>query len=244
MTVHASKNWNIQVATLDNLDALAALEEACFSVPWSRKSFEAELEGNQFSRMLIVPHSEYGQKIQVLGYICVWMVFEEIRFLNLAVHQEFRRQGLATQLISQALHIGIEEGCCRGMLEVRASNQAARKLYESFHFQEYATRISYYTRPTEDGILMTLESLVPLYSERRYERGRLVGSQASITQFHHEPGERGYPMVTDEHIAENLRTSNEEYRELEESHHRLDAELQQLLKHHVLTPQEEVLKKQ
>ena len=50
-------------------------------------------------------------------------------------------------------------------------------------------------------------------------------------------------MVTDEHIAESLRTSNEEYRELEESHHRLDAELQQLLKRHVLTPQEEILKK-
>ena len=51
-------------------------------------------------------------------------------------------------------------------------------------------------------------------------------------------------MVTDEHIVESLRASNEEYRELEESHHRLDVELQQLLKHHVLTPQEEILKKQ
>ncbi len=51
-------------------------------------------------------------------------------------------------------------------------------------------------------------------------------------------------MVTEEHIAENLRTSNKEYRELEESHHRLDEELQQLLKRHVLTPQEEILKKQ
>ena len=50
-------------------------------------------------------------------------------------------------------------------------------------------------------------------------------------------------MVTDEQIAEGLRTSNQEYQELEESHHRLDAELQQLLKHHVLTPQEELLKK-
>lgn len=180
MTVHASKNWNIQVATLENLDALVALEEACFSVPWSRKSFEAELEGNQFSRVLIVPHSEYGHKIQVLGYICTWIVFEEIRFLNLAVHQEFRRLGLATQLISQALHIGIEEGCCRGMLEVRASNQAAKKLYESVNFQGYATRKAYYTRPAEDGILMTLEPLVPPYAERSYEHGRIVGSQASI----------------------------------------------------------------
>lgn len=51
-------------------------------------------------------------------------------------------------------------------------------------------------------------------------------------------------MATDEQIEESLRNSNEEYRELEESHHRLDAELQQLLKRHVLTPQEEVLKKQ
>ncbi|MEJ2232043.1 MAG: YdcH family protein [Nitrospirales bacterium] len=51
-------------------------------------------------------------------------------------------------------------------------------------------------------------------------------------------------MMRDEQIAENLRASNVEYRELEESHHRLDAELQQLLKHHVLTPQEEILKKQ
>ncbi|MGB0909457.1 MAG: YdcH family protein [Nitrospirales bacterium] len=51
-------------------------------------------------------------------------------------------------------------------------------------------------------------------------------------------------MVTDEEVAAQLRTSNDEFRELEESHHRLDAELEMLLRNHVLTPQEEVLKKQ
>ena len=51
-------------------------------------------------------------------------------------------------------------------------------------------------------------------------------------------------MLTDEQIADLLLASNEEFRELHESHHRLDAELQELLKHHVLTPQEETLKKQ
>ncbi len=50
-------------------------------------------------------------------------------------------------------------------------------------------------------------------------------------------------MMTDDQIAESLRTSNQEYRDLQESHHRLDMELQQLLKHHVLTPQEETVKK-
>ena len=51
-------------------------------------------------------------------------------------------------------------------------------------------------------------------------------------------------MLTDDQIAEHLRQTNPDFRELEETHHRLDAELQELLKNHILTPQEEVLKKQ
>lgn len=51
-------------------------------------------------------------------------------------------------------------------------------------------------------------------------------------------------MLTDDQIAEHLRQANPDFRELEETHHRLDAELQELLKNHILTPQEEVLKKQ
>ena len=175
-TVHGSNPWNIQMATLENINVLVALEKACFSVPWSKKSFAAELEGNQFSRMLMVPHPEYGLEVQAIGYICAWMVFEEIRFLNLAVHQEFRRRGLATQLIGEAIRLGREEGCCRGMLEVRGSNNAAKKLYESFHFQAYATRKSYYTNPTEDAILMILEPLArPIQKGGKTAADQLVG---------------------------------------------------------------------
>jgi ribosomal-protein-alanine N-acetyltransferase len=170
----------IQEATRGNLDELVALDEICFSVPWSRKSFEAELTGNQFSRVLMIPHREYGRKVQAIAYICVWIIFEEIRFLNLAVHPEFRRQGFARQLIGEALRLGAKASCCRGMLEVRETNHAAIKLYQCFQFQSYATRKSYYTNPTEDAILMILEPLVPLDNERREERGQSVGSQTTI----------------------------------------------------------------
>jgi len=51
-------------------------------------------------------------------------------------------------------------------------------------------------------------------------------------------------MQTDDQIVEHLRSTNADFREVEESHHRLDAELQLLLKNHTLTPQEELLKKQ
>jgi [ribosomal protein S18]-alanine N-acetyltransferase len=179
-TVHASNHRNIRMATLQNLEVLVSLEAACFSVPWSKKNFEAELGGNEFSRILFIPHPEYGLKVQAIGYICAWIVFEEIRFLNLAIHAEFRRQGLATQLIREAIHLGSGEGCCRGMLEVRESNHAAKKLYESFHFQAYATRKSYYTNPTEDAILMTLEPLTAHIQKVGVSAAESVGSQASI----------------------------------------------------------------
>ena len=51
-------------------------------------------------------------------------------------------------------------------------------------------------------------------------------------------------MLTDSGIVDRLRASSTEFRELEESHHKLDAELGELQKRHVLTPQEELLKKQ
>jgi len=173
-----SKQWTTQEATLKHLDALVALEEACFSVPWSRKSFAAELAGNQFSWVRMISHPE--NEIEVIGYICVWIVFEEIRFLNMAVHPAFRRQGLARQLIREVLCFGAEAGCCRGLLEVRKTNTPARNLYEYFNFHAYATRKFYYTNPTEDAILMTLEPLIPLQTERRDEHKKSVGSQTTI----------------------------------------------------------------
>lgn len=161
-----SCNEGIRLATLADLDALVSLEESCFSVPWSKKSFEAELYGNAFSQILVIPGPKEQQEIPLLAYSCVWVIFEEIRFLNLAVHPHFRGQGLAKQLILQALCIGSARGCCRGMLEVRNSNQVAKRLYRGFEFKEYGRRSSYYTNPSEDAILMILEPLFKPKSDK------------------------------------------------------------------------------
>lgn len=164
----------VRSATIADLNGLVNLEEVCFSVPWSRKSFEAELNGNQFSKILVVPGSGKEPEIPLLAYICVWVIFEEIRFLNLAVHPQFRRQGLGKELILEAIRIGSNQGCCRGMLEVRHSNHMAKTLYESLYFKEYATRKSYYTNPTEDAILMMLEPVSKAISDRKNLQGLQV----------------------------------------------------------------------
>ncbi|MCE3225390.1 MAG: rimI, partial [Nitrospira sp.] len=193
----------------DALDEVLAIEQACFSAPWTRKMLAAELSGNPFAHFLLAkcPDLRSGSLV-IAGYFCFWILFEEVRLMNLAVLAPFRRQGIATRLICTALRTGLERKANRAMLEVRASNQEALTLYRGLGFYETARRTRYYTHPDEDAVT------------------------------------RRCDMQAETAITDRLRQSNTEFRALEESHHRLDAELADLQRRHVLTPAEEVLKKQ
>jgi len=150
----------IRPAAPGDLDDLVRLEEACFSAPWTRKMLAAELSGNQFAHFLIAkcldPHSG---ALVISGYFCYWIVFEELRLMNLAVLAPFRRGGVASKLVCTAIRAGLERGANRAMLEVRASNQEARALYERLGFRQTATRTRYYVKPEEDAVLMELAPL-------------------------------------------------------------------------------------
>ena len=146
--------------SLEDLDAMLEIEKASFSVPWSRKAFETELLGNQFSVTLIARlESTNSAPMPIVAYICVWIVFEELRFLTLAVSPTVRRQKIGSQLVDRALRLGLVKGSKRALLEVRDSNLAAKALYEKFGFRHYGTRKTYYTNPDEDAILMSLDPL-------------------------------------------------------------------------------------
>jgi ribosomal-protein-alanine N-acetyltransferase len=150
-------------ATPDDLAEIVRIEEACFSAPWTRKMLEAELNGNQFAHFLVarqelVPGSE---RAPLVGYLCYWIVFEELRFMNLAVIESMRRRGIARCLVARALHAGVTQSAVRAVLEVRSSNQAAQCLYQSFGFQQAGLRPQYYNRPVEDAVLMELEPMTP-----------------------------------------------------------------------------------
>ncbi len=150
----------IEPATAEVLDEVLAIEQACFSAPWTRKMLAAELSGNQFAHFLIAkcPDPRSGS-LAVAGYFCFWVVFEEVRLMNLAVLAPFRRQGVATRLVCTALRTGLQRGASRAMLEVRASNQEARSLYDRLGFRQTATRARYYVNPEEDAVLMEMAPL-------------------------------------------------------------------------------------
>ena len=76
----------IEPATADVLDEVLAIEQACFSAPWTRKMLAAELSGNQFANFLIAKCPDpLSGSLALAGYFCFWVVFEEVRLMNLAV---------------------------------------------------------------------------------------------------------------------------------------------------------------
>jgi len=155
-------NWVIEPATVEALPDILKIEEACFSAPWTRRMLEAELSGNPFANFLVakqIPPGEIGS-VSIIGYLCFWVVFEEVRLMNLAVIESMRHKGIAKALVIQALEVGLAQAAIRAVLEVRASNHAAHALYRRLGFRDVTTRPTYYTNPTEDALLMELDPIV------------------------------------------------------------------------------------
>jgi ribosomal-protein-alanine N-acetyltransferase len=127
--------------------------------------FEAELTGNQFSHLWTAwsfgDPSERGQSAGeiLVGYVCFWVVFDEYRLMNLAVEPRWRRRGIARELMQRSLAWGNDAGARRALLEVRASNLAAIRLYEQAGFRHLGVRERYYTNPIEDALMMELDPI-------------------------------------------------------------------------------------
>ncbi len=144
----------------EDLDEVMRIEEVSFSSPWSRGMFLSELKDNPFSNLLtakmIQPVGSSTQK-SLLGYCCFWVVFGEVHIMNLAVHPDWRMKGIATRLVEETISISRQHGVKKLHLEVRRSNDPARRLYEKFGFKVITVRPNYYSQPREDALLMALD---------------------------------------------------------------------------------------
>ena len=142
--------YRIISAEKRHLDDLEALERACFSVPWTIGQLTAELPDGHHEFLVA---EENGS---VLGYIGMMHVLDEGYISNVAVAPEQRRQGIASALITELLDRSRALGLAFVTLEVRASNEPAISLYQSFGFAPVGRRKNYYDAPKEDALLMTL----------------------------------------------------------------------------------------
>ena len=139
----------------EDVDQVLALEQASFTMPWSRNLFLSEFRSPLVST-LMVALADFPKRT-VVGYIVSWHVADELHILNLATAPEFKRQGVAKKLVLASLKRAYQKGATRAFLEVRASNAAAQKLYLSLGFTGTNVRREYYDSPVEDAVVMALE---------------------------------------------------------------------------------------
>lgn len=144
--------YDIIPMTGDHIDEVADIERLCFSDPWSRRMLSEHLE-NECAATLVAQ----GSDGTVLGYAGLLVVLDEGYITNVAVRPEYRRQGIAGELLSVFRRFAEGNKMAFLTLEVRQSNQAARALYAKYGYVEVGVRKNYYDHPKEDAIIMTLE---------------------------------------------------------------------------------------
>jgi [ribosomal protein S18]-alanine N-acetyltransferase len=157
-----SPHWlpvRVEAMTEADLAAVLAIERASFPTPWSRDIFLRELHDDRLARLFVARVAAGAQQGTVAGYTCAWMVTDELHITNFAVHPEFRRQHVGQQLLQAVLTRAHEQGCRQAVLEVRASNRGAQRLYGQYGFAPVAVRARYYTDNHEDAIVMFLADI-------------------------------------------------------------------------------------
>lgn len=137
--------------TSEQLDDIAKLEKICFPDPWSRQMFAEELK-NDLSAFL----TALDIQGHVVAYAGIQVILDEGTITNIAVHPEFRRQGIAKKLLQIFLNFARANQLAFLTLEVRASNTGAILLYQSLGFELAGRRRNYYEYPREDALIMTL----------------------------------------------------------------------------------------
>ena len=130
---------------------IAAMEQAYFTDAWSENCVRSELT-NPLSLWLVAVSGE-----TVVGYIGSQTVLGETDIMNVAVAEQYRRRGIARELLQQLRSRLQADGVYAITLEVRVSNEAAIRLYHSLGYVQVGRRPNYYHKPKEDALILRKE---------------------------------------------------------------------------------------
>ncbi|HSQ34664.1 MAG TPA: ribosomal protein S18-alanine N-acetyltransferase [Candidatus Binatia bacterium] len=142
----------IRKAASADLPAVMAIECEQFSNHWNLEHFQAEL-ANSFSSFYV---AEDTQNQALAGFLVFWRLDSEVELHQLAVAGAYLRRGCGSALLDFFIRSARSWHCRRALLEVRAGNAAAIRLYEKFAFRTIGRRRDYYSLPTEDALVFEL----------------------------------------------------------------------------------------
>ena len=142
--------WIERMGGDDDLAGVLEVENESFTNPWTREMYAWELQNRSVCHIFVVRTPD----CTVAGFCAFWLVFDEIHINNVAMRPKFRGCGIGTALLHHVLAEARTLGARRATLEVRASNDGARRLYDRLGFYVAGTRRNYYSHPVEDALIL------------------------------------------------------------------------------------------
>ena len=146
----------IRRMTVCDVDAVHEIEAATFARPWSKQDFVKEMTTNACARYLVAEKDG-----AVIGYAGAWIVLDEAHVTNVAVAKAWRGQGVGRLLTAGLMQYASNLGVVYATLEVRRSNETAKRLYQSLGFEYVGVRKRYYEDNGEDALLYCCQRMPP-----------------------------------------------------------------------------------
>jgi ribosomal-protein-alanine N-acetyltransferase len=146
---------------LEDVPVVHEIDTLSFSLPWPERSFRFEVTENAASRGWVAEAVVNGAS-KIIAMLVLWLLVDEAHIATVAVHPDFQRYGIGSQIVVEALKAACAEGARRAFLEVREGNVAAQEMYLKFGFEITGRRSRYYRDTGEDALLMALERLPAL----------------------------------------------------------------------------------
>lgn len=156
----------LSMMTPGDIPEVMAVERAAYSAGWPPTAFERELAQNAMARYVVVRESPGAP---LAGFAGLWLMVDEAHVVTVAVVPEARSKGLGNLLVHGLVLVAVEHGMALATLEVRPSNEVARRLYRRFGFYEVGTRKRYYADNHEDAVIMTTEDIQGVAYRQRLE---------------------------------------------------------------------------
>lgn len=135
--------------TLEDLEAVTAIDESCFPVAWNTAQYTYELKENDYAILYVLQQEE-----EIIGFIDFWITFDVCQLAKIAIHPSAQGKHYAHELMEKMIEDAQKAECETISLEVRVSNEKAQRLYRAYEFIEVNTRKSYYQDNGEDALVL------------------------------------------------------------------------------------------
>ena len=146
--------WQFCECSRHLLEQVLAIEAEAFAFPWKPAMFESQITCRDCLNRAVI-EAEPDNRQTLIAYLFSRIIMNELHIFKIAVAPDCRRRGIASALLEHGFELARDKGCTRAVLEVRSSNRAARRLYETVGFQRVEKRLSYYPDTGEAALTFT-----------------------------------------------------------------------------------------